>query len=136
MPDSVTSRDTEDKEQIEQPKKNTKGKKFENVAKNVVGPATFLSKNNKQKVISAYSKVTGYVSEYTGNVSEYFSNKERNKTKRRKTARRGSSKKEPNNKRQQICIGVFFLGLLVIVFVGSSVGFSKCEAGFRKVQPS
>ena len=38
-----------------------------------------------------------------------------------------------NSKSKKIKI-VFFLGLLVLVFVGSSVGFAKCDSGFRKGQ--
>ena len=35
---------------------------------------------------------------------------------------------------RKIGVAVFFLGLLVVVFVGSTIGFTKCEPGFRNVR--
>ena len=53
-------------------------------------------------------------------------------------AKTKSNKNEPSDKAQlvkKVLVGVFFLTLLVIVFVGSAVGFEfwKCESGFRNV---
>lgn len=35
---------------------------------------------------------------------------------------------------RKIGVAAFFLALLVVVFVGSSIGFTKCEPGFRNVR--
>ena len=53
-------------------------------------------------------------------------------------AKTKSNKNEPSDKAQlvkKVLVGVFFLTLLVVVFVGSAVGFEfwKCESGFRNV---
>ena len=152
MTNYETTKDKAKKGQRSQPNnENVGNKKLKNVAKNVIGPVAFMSKDEKQKVTGSKfdpkdnkqsntvsSKVSDYVYEYMPEyVYEYFSKKKRNQTKRGHTTRRRSSKKnEPNKKARltkQVCVGIFFLALLVLVFVGSAVGFSKCEPGFRNV---
>ena len=87
---------------------------------------------SKQRKSSVYSKVAEYI-------PVYFSNNRRNETKRRQTRKQTrrqttrGDRKLGSNKAQQICVAVFFVALLVIVFVGSTVGLSKCDVGYRNV---
>ena len=125
--------DKKQKLQRSEPEKEKTGqKKFKNVAKNVVGPVT---KDKKQKTRgrksknqeieqkkNAFSKVSGFLAEY---IPEYL---------HKYLTKSGRGNEKQAKMRQKVCVAAFFLALLVLVFVGSSVGFSKCEPGFRSVR--
>ena len=65
------------------------------------------------------------VKRFVGHIA-FWSNGEKQKVREKN----GSTQNNSKSKKIKI---VFFLGLLVLVFVGSSVGFANCDSGFRIV---
>ena len=119
-------------------KEKTGQKKIKKTAKNV-GPVTKDKKHRKrrrkpknQKIEqkkNVLSKVSGFISKYIPEyLKKYFS---RNKGDKKKN---GRGKKTRGGIGQKAGVVVSFVAILILVFVGSSVGFSKCEPGFRNVR--
>ena len=80
---------------------------------------------------SAKSKIMEYLYKC---MPEYLSKYFKKNSQKEGNAKKGRKKKaDSNDKIWKILGAVFFVSLLVVVFVGSAVGFSKCETGFRNV---
>ena len=84
-------------------------------------------KHGEQKT-KVSSKVMVYLSKYMPEyVTKLFTKTNEKQIKNRK------AKSKSNNKVWKIVGAVLFSLLLVLAFVSSTVGFSKCESGFRNV---
>ena len=82
-----------------------------------------------------YSTIFGYLSKFIPKcVAKQLSKTRHRETKTGHAKKRTKSKSERKNKALRIVGAVFFVLLLVVAFVGSTVGFSKCKVGFRNVQ--